>query len=327
MTKLTCDRHLVSIPWSDYELLDSGDNMKLERFGKIIVARPETQALWKKLHPDFWKDVHAEFTPPAGGSQKGVWNIKKPVPESWELSRGPIKFLARLTGFKHTGIFPEQELNWVWIKNQVKALSKRQELARKQSGLPGEARTGDPRTFSQQVVGVSILNLFGYTGIATLVAAQARAFVTHVDASKQSLDWAHENARLSNIPEDKIRWVLDDALSFVKREARRLPGQGGAKYDGIILDPPAFGRGAKGEVWKIEEDLQTLLESLKQILSDKPGSFFLVNGYAAGYASRAFAQAVEGVFGDVNGECGELHIKESSSDRVIPAGIYVRFVR
>ena len=166
------------------------------------------------------------------------------------------------------------------------------------------------------------MNLFGYTGIASVVAAQAGAFVTHVDASKQSLDWAHENARLSSIGEDKIRWILDDALAFVKREARR-----GAKYDGIILDPPAFGRGAKGEVWKIEEDFPVLLESLKEIFSDKPGSFFLVNGYAAGYAPRSFAQAVESIFGETGGECGELHIKESSSDRVIPAGIYVRFVR
>ena len=180
----------------------------------------------------------------------------------------------------------------------------------------------------------NVLNLFGYTGIASVVAAQAGAFVTHVDASKQSLNWAHENARLSDIGEDKIRWILDDALAFARREARRLPAQaGGAKYDGIILDPPAFGRGAKGEVWKIEEDFQTLLESLKELLSDKSGSFFLLNGYAAGYASRSFAQAVESVFdlpaqtGETGGECGELHIKESRSERIIPAGIYVRFAR
>lgn len=302
MTKLTCDRHLVSIPWSDYELLDSGDNMKLERFGEIVLARPETQALWKKQKPELWD-------PPAGGAhavfqfrdKKGSWDLKKQVPESWQLSWHDAKFLARLTGFKHTGIFPEQAPNWEWLLERCRDV----------------VRPDIP----------NVLNLFGYTGIASLVATQAGAFVTHVDSSKQSLDWAHENARLSGIAEDRIRWVLDDALAFVKRESRRLPGQGGAKYDGIILDPPAFGRGTKGEVWKIEEDLQTLLESLKQILSDKPGSFFLVNGYAAGYASISFAQAVEGVFGDVNGECGELHIKESSSDRVIPAGIFVRFVR
>jgi 23S rRNA (cytosine1962-C5)-methyltransferase len=146
--------------------------------------------------------------------------------------------------------------------------------------------------------------------------------VTHVDASKQSLDWAHENARASGLGEDKIRWILDDALAFVKREVRR-----GTKYDGIILDPPAFGRGAKGEVWKIEEAFPALLESLKEIFSDKPGSFFLINGYAAGYAPRSFAQAIESTFGETSGECGEMHIKETSSERVIPAGIYVRFIR
>jgi 23S rRNA (cytosine1962-C5)-methyltransferase len=287
---MTHDKHLVSLPWSDYELLDSGENMKLERFGAIVVARPETQALWKKNRPELWETAHATF---AFEDKKGAWDIKKPVPESWELSRGPIKFLARLTSFKHTGIFPEQEPNWVWIKDQVKNL-----------GAP------------------TVLNLFGYTGIATLAAAHPGASVTHVDASKQSLDWAHENARLSGIPEDKIRWIPDDALAFVKREVRR-----GAKYDGIILDPPAFGRGAKGEVWKIEEDFPALLSGLKELLSEKPGSFFLVNGYAAGYAPSSFAQAIESTFGDVNGECGEMHIKESSSDRVIPAGIYVRFIR
>ncbi len=282
------DQHLTTHPWSDYELLDSGDNMKLERFGDIIVARPETQALWSKRRPELWKTAHAEF---ASHEKKGLWNVKKSVPESWQLSWKDARFLARLTGFKHTGVFPEQAPNWEWLGDKISKREKPQ-----------------------------VLNLFGYTGIASIVAAQAGAFVTHVDASKQSLDWAHENARLSHAPEDGIRWILDDALAFVKREVRR-----GAKYDGIILDPPAFGRGAKGEVWKIEEDFPTLLEELKGLLSDAPGSFLLVNGYAAGYAPRSFAQAVESVFGDMGGECGELYIQESSSERVIPAGIYVRF--
>lgn len=310
------DQHLTATSWSDYELLDSGDNMKLERFGDIVVARPETQALWKKLHPELWKKADAVF---AFREKKGAWDLHTPVPESWELSWDAVHFRARLTSFKHTGVFPEQAPNWDWMKDRIKSQSERQEFARKQSGRP---EGGDPRTFSQQAPGVSVLNLFGYTGIASLVAAQAGAFVTHVDASKQSLDWAHENARLSNINEDKIRWILDDALAFAKRAARR-----GVRYDGIILDPPAFGRGAKGEVWKIEEDLPILLESLHTILSEKPDSFFLLNGYAAGYAPRSFAQAVGSAFGDANGECGELHIKEAQSMRVVPAGMYVRFVR
>ncbi|MFZ2167947.1 MAG: class I SAM-dependent methyltransferase [Minisyncoccia bacterium] len=284
------DQHLTTLPWSDYELLDSGDNMKLERFGAVVVARPETQALWQKQKPELWDSAHAVF---AFRDKKGGWDVRKPVPESWELGWGDTRFTAALTGFKHTGIFPEQAPNWEWTKERITKLE-------------------SPK----------VLNLFGYTGIASVVAAQAGAQVTHVDASKQSLDWAHDNARRSGVGEDKIRWILDDALAFAKREARR-----GATYDGIILDPPAFGRGAKGEVWKIEEALPELLESLKEIFSNKPGSFFLINGYAAGYAPRAFAQAVESTFGATAGECGELFIQEASGERVIPAGIYVRFVR
>lgn len=287
---MTHDEHLVTTGWSDYELLDSGEHMKLERFGEIILARPETQAIWSKQKPELWGDAHAEFVSNEG---KGKWVTKKPVPKSWNLAWGDIRFSAKLTSFKHTGVFPEQALNWTW-------LTERAEYAKK----------------------VSVLNLFGYTGIATLAAAQAGAQVTHVDASKQSLDWAHDNAKLSGLPEDSIRWILDDALAFAKREVRR-----GAQYDGIVLDPPAFGRGAKGEVWKIEDDLPPLLSELQKLLSPKPGSFFLLNGYAAGYASRSFAQAVESVFGSTKGESGELHIKESGSDRVISAGIYVRFAR
>ncbi|MFA6414586.1 MAG: class I SAM-dependent methyltransferase [Candidatus Paceibacterota bacterium] len=287
---MTSDHHLTTIPWSDYELLDSGENMKLERFGEVVVARPETQALWQKQRPELWDSADATF---AFHDKKGSWDIRKPVPESWPVAWEGAQFLARLTSFKHTGIFPEQAPNWAWCAERISKLEK-----------------------------PNVLNLFGYTGVASLVAAQAGAFVTHVDASKQSLDWAHENSRLSHIPEDTIRWILDDALAFAKREARR-----GAKYDGIILDPPAFGRGAKGEVWKIEEDLPPLLEALKEILSEKPGSFFIINGYAAGYAPRSFTQAVESTFGETAGESGELFIKESGGERVIPAGIYVRFVR
>lgn len=307
--KINCDQHLTTLPWSDYELLDSGENMKLERFGEVIVARPETQALWKKQKPELWDSAHAVF---AFRDKRGGWDVRKPVPKSWELSWGDpsnglgadTRFTAALTSFKHTGIFPEQAPNWEWISKQV--------------------RTSDVLTSGQRL---NVLNLFGYTGIASVVAAQAGAFVTHVDASKQSLDWAHDNARRSGVGEDAVRWVLDDALAFAKREARR-----GVKYDGIILDPPAFGRGAKGEVWKIEENLPELLETLREIFRDMPGSFFLVNGYAAGYASRAFAQTVEGIFNlavqpPSYGESGELFIQESSSERVIPAGIYVRFVR
>ncbi|MSU74372.1 class I SAM-dependent rRNA methyltransferase [Candidatus Kaiserbacteria bacterium] len=290
--KINCDQHLIAKSCGDYELLDSGDNEKLERFGMVIIRRPETQALWAKQRDELWADVHATFAPPAGRQdKKSSWQIQKKIPDSWVVTRTGLPLIARLTSFKHTGIFPEQSPNWEWLTQVIRPEMK-------------------------------VLNLFGYTGAATVTAALAGASITHVDASKQSLDWAHENARLSSIPDNKIRWILDDALAFVKREVRRS-----AQYDGIILDPPAFGRGAKGEVWKIEEDFPLLLKSLKEIFSNKMGSFFLVNGYAAGYAPRSFAQAMESVFGEVEGNCGELHIKEATSDRVIPAGIYVRFVR
>lgn len=289
------DHHLTTIAWDDYEILDSGENMKLERFGETIVARPDTQALWAKNTPEAWSKAHAVF---AFTGTKGSWDIRKPLPEPWDVTWHDMRLHAKLTGFKHTGLFPEQAPNWQWSRERIS------HVGRDTSHMP------------------QVLNLFGYTGAASIVATQAGAKVTHVDASKQSLDWAHENANLSGLADDAIRWVLDDALGFAKREARR-----GAKYEGIILDPPAFGRGAKGEIWEIEKDLPALLAVLKELLSDSPGSFFLLNGYAAGYTPRSFAQAVESAFGETDGDSGELYIQESSTTRVIPAGIYVRFVR
>lgn len=279
--------------WRDYELIDSGDNRKLERYGKYTLIRPETQALWKPLHPEEWKRAHAEFRWAEG---KGAWE-KKNMESSWELLWDDIRFVMRLTSFKHTGVFPEQAANWEWIGERVTNIKQ-----------------------------ANVLNLFGYTGIASIVAAKRGARVTHVDASRQSNLWAKENATLSEVPAENIRYMFDDALKFVEREGRR-----GAMYDGIILDPPAFGRGAKGEVWKIEEDLPKLLAALPRVLAKKPGAFFLLNGYAAGYSSQSFFQAVESFFPEVKkawkGEFGELRIQESKSDRSIPAGIYVRFVR
>jgi 23S rRNA (cytosine1962-C5)-methyltransferase len=279
---------LIAKPWRDYELLDSGDDRKLERFGAHVIIRPETQALWKPRDAAQWKKAAAEFAWKEG---KGSWK-KKDIPDSWELGWNEVRFVVRLTSFKHTGMFPEQASNWEWIAERVKRLE-------------------NPR----------VLNLFGYTGIASIVAAKHGAEVTHVDASKQSNLWAKENAERSGIPENSIRFLLEDALKFAEREARR-----GAHYDGIILDPPAFGRGAKGEVWKIEEDLPRLLDALSKILSKKPGAFFLLNGYAAGYSPQSFRQAAESAFGSREGDYGELGIAEGSSGRAVPSGVYVRFV-
>ena len=280
---------LTTQSWSNYELLDSGNNRKLERFGSVILARPETQAIWKPLHPKLWHTAHAEFI---WEGKKGTWKKQKDIPAAWEMRWNDVRFFVKLTSFKHTGVFPEQALNWQWMAKHLTFLDK-------------------PR----------VLNLFGYTGIASVVAAAQGAHVTHVDASKQSIAWAQENARLSDIPKDAIRYILEDALAFTKREVRR-----GVHYDGIILDPPAFGRGAKGEVWHIEEALPELMDALNALLSKKTGSFFLLNGYAAGYTPQSFLQLTKSCFEKINAEYGELQIKETKTERQISAGIYVRFV-
>jgi 23S rRNA (cytosine1962-C5)-methyltransferase len=287
------NENLIIAPWKDYELLDSGNNLKLERFADYILIRPETQALWAPLHPELWDKAQAEFS---FHDSKGGWK-KYDMPESWEMVWDDVKFSLRLTSFKHTGIFPEQAANWEWLQPRVAALQQ-------------------PK----------ILNLFGYTGIASLVAAKKGAMVTHLDASKQSNTWARDNSILSGTPEGSIRYITDDAMRFAEREIRR-----GTIYDGIILDPPAFGRGPEGEVFRIEEHLPSLLDVLSQLLSKKPGSFFLLNGYAAGYAPQSLLQSVEGSFPEMktlkDAGFGELHLQESNSDRKVASGIYVRFVR
>jgi 23S rRNA (cytosine1962-C5)-methyltransferase len=295
---------LATNGWADYELLDSGDNRKVEQFGSHVLIRPETQAIWKPLHPELWKQAGAEFK---FDKDKGSWRGKN-VPDKWNIAwHGDVRFSLRIGSFKHTGVFPEQAPNWEWIGERVSALVKR-----------AEQSADKPK----------VLNLFGYTGIASIVAAKHGAMVTHLDASKQSNAWARENAALSAVPPNTLRYIADDALKFVEREIRR-----GSVYDGITLDPPAFGRGPDGEVWRIEEDIIPLLDAVKKIFAQKPGSFFLLNGYAAGYAPQSLLQAVESSFPEIAtgkkiaGEFGELHINEKGSDRVVPSGIYVRFVK
>jgi 23S rRNA (cytosine1962-C5)-methyltransferase len=284
------EHHLSVTDFSGYELLDSGDHMKLERFGEYTLARPDTQAIWKKQKPELWASADAEFS---FAESKGAWKMNKELPEAWNVSYKDLTFIAKRGNFKHTGIFPEQAPNWEWSAEHIKQL-----------------KTPE------------VLNLFGYTGAASVVAAKAGAKVTHVDSSKSSIGWCKENAAASGLTDDAIRFILEDARSFAKREARR-----DAKYQGIILDPPAFGRGSKDEVWKIEDDLIPLMETLKELLSDEPGSFLLVNGYAAGYAPRSFAQLVASFFSNTTIEYGELTLPETDSFRAISEGIYARFVR
>lgn len=275
----------------DYELLDSGDGEKLERYGKFILSRPDPQALWNKRLPILeWQNADAVFT---HKGSKGGWKKKSTVPEKWKIEFGGLNFFIKPTAFKHTGLFPEQEPNWKWIVNNIKSANRP----------------------------VSILNLFGYTGGATLVALSAGAEVAHIDGSKSAIVWAKENATLSGLDKKPVRWILDDAREFVKRELRR-----GKRYDGIVMDPPAFGHGPKKELWKIEDDFLVLMKLCTEVLSDTP-IFFLVNGYSAGYSPTAYANNLLLLADKFGGEIekGELVIEESRGGRFLPAGIFARW--
>ncbi|MBU6370681.1 MAG: class I SAM-dependent methyltransferase [Patescibacteria group bacterium] len=281
---------LITKPSRDYELLDSGNGEKLERWGKYVLRRPDPQALWNKNLPESeWKSADAVFD-----ANKKVWKKKnESMRNEWQVSFGDVKFNVKPTAFKHTGVFPEQEPNWQWTAEKIQ-----------NAGRP-----------------VKVLNLFGYTGGATLAALSAGADVTHVDGSKAAVNWAKENAAISDLDKKPVRWLVDDARKFVMREIKR-----GGKYDAIVMDPPAFGRGGKGEIWKIETDLLKLLEDCAKILSDDP-LFFIVNGYASGYSATAYVNALEPIMKTYGGafEHGELAIQESKSERLLPAGIFVRF--
>lgn len=278
---------LITKPQKEYELLDSGNGFKLERFGGVVVSRPDPQALWgKKLSKKIWDSADAHF--------ERNWKEKNKIPKDWKISLDDIVFNLKLSSFKHVGVFPEQIENWKWIKEKIKKADRK----------------------------INVLNLFGYTGGATLASLQAGAEVCHVDGSKTSIALAKENALLSGLSEKKVRWILDDVSKFVLREIRR-----GNKYDAVIMDPPAFGRGAKGEVWKIEKDFLNLLNLVKQILSEQP-LFIIINGYASGYSHLAYSNSLKEIFGNRLGdvETGELAIEESKTGRILPAGIFGKFV-
>lgn len=284
---------LKTLPNRDYELLDSGNKEKLERYGKFILSRPDPQALWgKRLPIAEWQKADAIFT---HNGAKGGWKKNSRVPEKWKVEFGGLNFFIKPTAFKHTGLFPEQEPNWQWIINNIKS-----------AGLNRPA---------------SVLNLFGYTGGATLAALSVGAEVSHIDGSKSAITWAKENAALSGLADKPVRWILDDAREFVRREIRR-----GKRYDGIIMDPPAFGHGPKKELWKIENDFLILMKLCKDALSDKP-IFFLINGYSAGYSAIAYGNNLSFIVEKFGGEIekGELAIEESGSRRLLPAGIFARW--
>lgn len=233
--------------WKDYELIDCSDGERLERWGDVILIRPDPQIIWSsgKKNP-LWRNAHARYHRSNKGG--GHWEMYKKVPESWRVKFKNLTFNVKPMGFKHMGVFPEQAVNWDWVQNRIHS----------------ESRP------------LSILNLFGYTGCATLAAMEAGAKVCHVDASKGMVNWAKENARSSGIADKPVRWLVDDCVKFVNREIRR-----GNHYDGIIMDPPSYGRGPGGEVWKIEEELYSLIELCIKVMSDNP-SFLVLNSYTTG---------------------------------------------
>ncbi len=236
--------------WKDYELLDAGDGMKLERWADVLLARPEPQAVWPKQEPQLWDEADAIYHRSQTGG--GNWEFKRTLPDSWEVQYAGLRFAVRPTGFKHTGLFPEQAVNWDFMVEQIQ-----------NAGRP-----------------VKVLNLFAYTGGATLACASAGAHVVHVDAAKGMVQWAQDNATLSGLRNAPIRYLVDDAMKFVLREGRR-----GNVYDGIVMDPPSYGRGPDGEMFKFEQDVYPLVEQCATILSDQP-LFFVLNSYTAGFAPQ-----------------------------------------
>jgi 23S rRNA (cytosine1962-C5)-methyltransferase len=279
----------------DYELLDSGEGEKLERYGKFILSRPDPQALWPKADLALWAKADARFVRDAN---KASWKISNSLPEKWQVSIGGLKFIISPTAFKHTGVFSEQACNWSWLIDKIKNAKK-----------PSSAGP------------VSVLNLFAYTGGATMACLSAGASVTHVDGSKSAINWSKENIEASGLSDKPVRYMLDDVRKFVAREIKR-----GMKYDGIILDPPSFGHGSKKEVWNIETDLIPLLADLKKLLSSTP-VFFLINGYSSGYSAIAYGNNIESVVSDLGGhtEIGELTIAQSGNGRLLPCGIFARW--
>lgn len=282
---------LTTLKSEAYELLDSGDGEKLERFGNVLLSRPENQAIWSKtLSKEDWDKVDAVFL---HGEKATRWEILKKVPDSWEVDFGGLKFSVELLPSKHLGVFPEQVQNWEWLEKKILSSNRK----------------------------VSVLNLFGYTGGASMACSRAGAEVTHVDASKFAIDLANKNFELSSLKDKPVKYILDDVRKFVEREIKR-----GKKYDIILMDPPVYGKGAKKEVWKIEKDLMPLLLRVLEILSPEPITV-LLNGYASIYSYISYENILKDVTSKLGGQvvAGKLTIKESSSGKLLPCGIFARW--
>ncbi|MFA5990907.1 MAG: class I SAM-dependent methyltransferase [Candidatus Doudnabacteria bacterium] len=290
----------------DFELLDSGEGFRLERWGEVILQRPDPQIIWPRSLPaEEWQKAWAIFQSPSGGD-KGKWEFNQAIPKLWTLKFNEVRFLLKLSPFKHTGIFAEQAANWEWMLERISNFK-----------FLISNETANTKGKDQRL---KILNLFAYTGGATAVLAKAGAVVTHVDASKPAITWANENYKLNNLPTDSVRWIFDDAVKFVNREVKR-----GSLYDGIIMDPPAFGHSPTGKTWKFNEDLPGLLEACIKLLSPN-AKFLLINGYATNSSALALNNLLEDAGKNLDGkiECGELCLKQKSG-RMISTGIFARW--
>lgn len=279
--------------WKDYEILDMASGMKLERWGKYVLSRPDPQIIWKeKTFKEKWKNLDAKYIRSNKGG--GHWENVNSVPENWQIKYKDLTFNIKQMGFKHTGLFPEQAVNWDYMIDKIKKSNRK----------------------------IKVLNLFAYTGGATVACAYAGADVVHVDSSKGMVAWAKENITSSNLTDRYVRFIVDDVIKFVKREIRR-----GNKYDAIVMDPPSFGRGANGEVWNIEESLYELVELCVQVLSDNP-LFFLINSYTTGLSPKVLENVLLlTVNKKVNGKItsGEIGLAMTDSNLVLPCGIYGRW--
>lgn len=283
---------LVTQGWDDYALVDSGHGRKLERIGGFLIDRPEPQAMWTPQQPKIWNKADAIFS--AGGddddNSHGRWTNKGIKDGAWESHFDGVYFIGHLTNFRHVGYFPEQCAHWEWLQKQTQS-------------------------------GMKVLNLFAYSGVHSLIAASKGAQVTHVDASKKAITWAKENQSL-NKADWPIRWIVDDAMKFIQREVRR-----GNKYDGILLDPPKFGRGPDGETWDLFTHLPEMLAACTQLLSEEKGSFLLLTSYAIRASALAFGQLTQEAFPEAKIECGELFVQEEDKGRLLPTSMYTRVVR
>lgn len=261
--------------WRDYEVLDTGDGEKLERWGNVVLRRPDPQVIWPKADETLWESAQAFYHRSEKGG--GEWEFFQKLPERWTVGCMGLKFYVRPTGFKHTGLFPEQVANWAFMSGLIQK----------------RAAAGQS---------VKVLNLFGYTGGATMACAKAGASVTHVDAAKGMVQWAKENRELSGLNESAFRFIVEDALAFVRREIRR-----GNRYQGILMDPPSYGRGPNGEVWKLEDELYNLVSTCADALSDD-GLFFLINSYTTGFQSSVLSNILGKTVQSTRG--GRIHADE-----------------